>query len=187
MFQRKTNLKFSEGCTMDKHYLIKTTMTSIAIGTVVFFLQGVIPLKSVQDVEIKRKNPVREIETITLADTLIFHRNPENIFVDARERNYYDYAHVASAVNITPADIESNIVSAKILKKLKAAPNVVVYDISSSADKARQVAKLLASKGIDNVKIYLDGWTQWKACQLSIESAHTATAVAATAGKETQP
>ena len=151
-------------------YLARAVAAAVAIGTVVFFVQGSNQLQSVQRDEAQRKNPVKEIETITLADALLFYHSADNIFIDARTKNYYDYAHITQAINITPSNLETNAVSIETFKKLKAAPNIVVYDISAQAGNARQVVQMLSGKGIENAKIYLDGWTQWKACKLPTES-----------------
>jgi rhodanese-related sulfurtransferase len=106
------------------------------------------------------------IETIELAEALQFFNNPEAIFLDVRDKKFYDYGHIERA-RYFPIDGMSNF-SETELKKLKEAPAVVIYCNGTPCGSVYVAAQKLSEKGLDNVKIYAEGWPEWRLCQLPI-------------------
>ena len=158
---------------MNKQYLAKLFLLSGTVGITVFFAQGTIPFKPDKHT-VENTPPVKLPDTITLADAIIMRQNANNIFIDAREKQFYDYAHIGGSVNLPP-DMPDEKNLTETVNKLKNAPNIVIYGISNSDPAPFSSARLLAGKGVNNIKVYKDGWSQWKACKLSVEAAPPAT------------
>jgi 3-mercaptopyruvate sulfurtransferase SseA len=80
------------------------------------------------------------------------------VFVDARSAQEYAAGHVAGALHLAvgePAEA--------LLPRLAAAPMVVVYDRDGSCAAADQVAALLQSRGLRDVRVLTGAWPQWVA------------------------
>ena len=147
--------------------ILKIIIVSLFLGVAVFASQNKISWK---EAFIKEQPEILQdterIETVSLADTIMLHQNERNIFLDVRMKRYYDYAHIPGAVNI-PSDKLETIPEEK-LKKLKSAPNVVLYCVSTSCGISYRAARILMKKGLHNLKVYSGGWGEWKSCQLPI-------------------
>lgn len=115
---------------------------------------------------ITTKQPTIQFETIELADAIRYSHRQGVIFLDVREKQYYDYGHIERAQNI-PIEQISKLTDAEV-QSWKAAPTIIVYCNGVSCGIAYQAAKLLMAKGIDNVKIYVEGWPEWRSCKLPI-------------------
>jgi len=152
---------------MNRQY-VTFFVISIVVGVVVFFAQGTISFKPDNKNINENEQPTKLIDTIPLADAIILRQNANNIFIDVREKQFYNYAHINGAINL-PVDIQDGIIWPEIIKKLKIAPNIIIYGISNADDMSYRLAQFLISKGINNIKIYKDGWVQWKACKLPVE------------------
>ena len=115
------------------------------------------------------KPTVKQIESISLPDTIMFQQNPNNVFIDVREKKFYDYAHIPGAISLPYEDIAKGKIPEDMLEKIKSAPNSIIYCISNSCGISYHAARLLMDKGL-NVKVYSEGWGQWKACKLPTEN-----------------
>lgn len=159
---------------MNKQYLAKLFLLSGTVGITVFFAQGTIPFKPDKHT-VENTPPVKLPDTITLADAILLHQNKSNVFIDVREKQFYDYAHIVGSVNLPAEDAPGDKIGQETINKLKNAPNIVIYGISNSDPAPFSSARLLAGKGVNNIKVYKDGWSQWKACKLPVEAAPSAT------------
>ncbi len=113
------------------------------------------------------KEPAISIETITLAMTLRFFHNPEVVFLDVRPSQFYDYGHIERARNL-PGETLTQLPERQ-LALWKEAPAVIIYcngvlDCGAGFLAARELMK----RGLDNVKIYAEGWPEWRSCRLPI-------------------
>jgi len=115
---------------------------------------------------IAKEIPAQKIqfETIDLADALKLFYSKDVVFLDAREKKYFDYGSIRGAENLDPEKIGS--ISLATLKRWKEKSAVVVYCNGVSCGASFYAARQLIEQGIDNVKVYAKGWPEWKSCHL---------------------
>jgi rhodanese-related sulfurtransferase len=155
---------------MSKNNIFKILLISCASGIIIFLAQKDISYKDIFRSNKSGNEPaVKQIETISLPDAIMFQQNPRNVFVDVREKKFYDYAHIPGAINLPCEDIAKGKIPVEVLEKIKSAPNSIVYCISNSCGISYHSARILMDKGLNNVKVYSEGWGQWKACKLPTE------------------
>lgn len=87
------------------------------------------------------------------------------VFLDARERVAYEYAHIPRAISM-PAD---EPLRTDVVKILEGVPLVVIYCDGPSCDSALKIAQRLADEGIPQVKVMTEGWQAWTAAGLPTE------------------
>jgi 3-mercaptopyruvate sulfurtransferase SseA len=80
------------------------------------------------------------------------------VFVDARSAEEYAKGHVAGALHLAAGESTD-----ALLPALRAALMVVVYDRDGSCAAADQVAALLQSKGVRDVRVLTGAWPEWVA------------------------
>jgi rhodanese-related sulfurtransferase len=154
---------------MNKLYIFNLLLTSCVSGTIIFLVQKDISFKDIfRPNKLGNKPAIKQIESISLPDTIMFQQNQMNAFIDVREKKFYDYAHIPGAINLPYEDIAKGKIPEDVFEKIKSAPNSVIYCISNSCGISYHAARILEDKGL-NVKVYSEGWGQWKACNLPIE------------------
>ena len=79
-------------------------------------------------------------------------------FVDARSAQEYAAGHITGALHLAPGQP-----AAPLLAKLSAAPTVIVYDRDRDCAAADQVAVLLQSQGLRDVRVLTGAWPEWLA------------------------
>lgn len=95
----------------------------------------------------------------TLSEILDFYYLPGVIFIDTRAPEHFDYARIKGAINVPPSQMES--LSKARVERLRQATSVVVYCYDPSCPTAALVARQLSERGVDNVKVYSNGWAEW--------------------------
>ncbi|MEI6422103.1 MAG: rhodanese-like domain-containing protein, partial [Lentisphaerota bacterium] len=149
--------------------LVRILLTSCVSGAIVFLAQKDISYKEIfRSSKPGNKPAIKQIESILLPDTIMFQQNPKNVFLDVREKKFYDYAHISGAINLPYEDIAKGKIPEEVLEKIKSAPNSIIYCTSNSCGISYHAARILIDKGL-NVKVYSEGWGQWKACNLPTE------------------
>jgi hypothetical protein len=117
------------------------------------------------------KTPLRVVqgdpyEHIGLSAALGLYQIPDNIFVDARLNGLFQQGHIKGAIGIM--DFSHPATAAVLIRRLKAAPNVVLYGGRSKAE-CNQALKLLAGLRIYGLKYYEPGWPEWSSLNLPSE------------------
>src|SRR5256884_3894447 len=79
-------------------------------------------------------------------------------FVDARSAQEYAAGHITGAVHLAPGQP-----AGPLLRKLSAAPTVIVYDRDRDCAAADEVAVLLKSNGVRDVRVLTGAWPEWLA------------------------
>ena len=111
--------------------------------------------------------PALKISSIDLAQAIQLHFNPKVVFLDVRAKGFYDYGHISRAQNFDPnANIDF---SEQQLSQWKEASAIVVYCNGVSCGIGYSVAKQLINHGLTNVKVYANGWPEWRSCRLPID------------------
>jgi rhodanese-related sulfurtransferase len=79
-------------------------------------------------------------------------------FVDARSAQEYAAGHITGAVHLAPGQP-----AGPLLPALSASPTVIVYDRDRDCAAADQVAVLLKSNGVRDVRVLTGAWPEWLA------------------------
>jgi rhodanese-related sulfurtransferase len=121
---------------------------------------------SPQNHNAKSTERLGSVETIELAQTLQLFNNERTIFLDIRDKQFYDYGHIERAANV-PID-EIPFLSGAKVDELKKAQAVVIYCNGLPCNSVYIAAQKLSKKGLNNIKIYVEGWPEWRSCQLPV-------------------
>lgn len=155
----------------DKTKKIPFILLSFTIGIIVLFTQSTIPLVPEKKNTFQKIPELKSIDIIGLANVIILKKSPYTICIDIREKQFYDYAHIAGAVNI-PSEVILAGLPEKMLAVAKKKSNTIIYCNSNSSDLSQNVGQKLSKLGFSGVKIYAAGWEEWKACELPVEHAN---------------
>jgi len=139
-------------------YYIKVLVKALLVGGIVYYNQNIIKFCSKNE-EI---NLTPLFDTVSLSDVLVLIQKPGNIIIDARNKQFYDYSHIQGAIS-------SAVIGPDIMARLKKIPNLIIYGNEENSDDYMRVGLQLIDHGVKNIKIYREGWTQWRACNLPIE------------------
>lgn len=144
-------------------FLLSGTLVSAAIA----LTSKTLPIKEALIKPLKVSlSGVKRIEALSLSDTIQMFYNNKNVFVDIRGRQYYEYGHIENAINIPVMEIDK--ISDEDIAKLKERTHVVIYWNSGCCGVVWKAAEKLMNRGLDNIRVYPDGWPQWKSCRLPV-------------------
>ena len=104
------------------------------------------------------------VDKAELPEVLRYYRNSSTIILDVRREEYYNYGHLKSAINL-PED-HLGIITDTFLNKLHTATVVIIYGNGVADGSPYKVADFLLGKGLSAVKVYADGWPEWRSCDL---------------------
>lgn len=111
-----------------------------------------------------RSIPATDIPLIDLAEAKALWSSPGTVFVDVRSAFDYQLGHIAGAVNLPAEEWDRRF--AALQPRLKTAAAVVVYCQSVDCGKSYWSALRLRQAGFLQVKIYPEGWYEWRARSL---------------------
>ena len=82
------------------------------------------------------------------------------IFLDARKPEDYAEGHVAGAVNFYEEEFDDW--APRLLPTLDPAKNYLIYCNGTSCDLSHHLAERLSQQGYKNLKVFFNGWSEWK-------------------------
>lgn len=97
-------------------------------------------------------------ERIDLRVFLRLSQNTRNVLIDARTGSDAERTRIPHAIAV--ADVVSEAGKGPAWSKVAGAPNVIVYADKPTA--AYSALALLAKSGIEPLKFYEGGWTEWR-------------------------
>jgi rhodanese-related sulfurtransferase len=115
-----------------------------------------------------RKNPLpllyRQINLnpdthLTLAQTYLFYRQGNTIFIDTRYQDEYNTGHIRSAINLPARASRDEIMT--FIEVIEKEENVVIYCGNIKCNSARRLAGFMKQIGYHNVYVFLDGFDAW--------------------------
>jgi rhodanese-related sulfurtransferase len=105
----------------------------------------------------------RRIVPISAVEAKIKYDADMAIFIDAREKAEYDYAHIHGAVNIPVSDAAARQGAGEKFSFLKKPVEVVVYCDGPACGASESMAKLLMDLGYQrNVYVIQKGFPEWE-------------------------
>jgi rhodanese-related sulfurtransferase len=112
------------------------------------------------------KRPAEGFQALSLPETLCHFHTQGVLFLDTRRKQDYDSGHIEGARNLPMGT--SLEISADQIQQWEKAPVIVIYCDGVFDGTAYRAALMLKGKGFGTIKIYPDGWPEWKNCQLPI-------------------
>ena len=147
--------------------LIKIIGLALTCSIVIYATQDQVHIKTLFAARIppRAQSEVR-FETISLAETLQLFHDPDAIFLDVRPAKYYLHGHIEGAVNLAVDTISQ--LSEQRLRQLRDASAIVIYCGDVSCGTAYLASRELNARGVRNIKIYPQGWSEWRSCGLPV-------------------
>jgi rhodanese-related sulfurtransferase len=116
----------------------------------------------------------RDLAVVDLAEVQALFQDPRRaleqvIFVDARNRRYYEEGHVPGALHLDHFYPDQSL--AEVLPASMAAEVVVVYCNGGDCEDSEFVAIFLREAGVpgDRLRVYLGGMSEWREQGLPVE------------------
>jgi rhodanese-related sulfurtransferase len=152
---------------VDLKPITKIVLSGALLGVLAFLSQDNIGWASL----FTQSHPTKQIsdskadlETIELPGVLRFFNSKDVIFLDVREKKYFDYGSIQGAENLPSENL--SIVGHEALERWGKMTALVVYCNGVGCGTASLVARQLTDLGLHNVKIYVAGWPEWRSCHL---------------------
>lgn len=124
---------------------------------------------------VARRQPVEEkrpedasFKHISLAQAKEMHARHAAVFIDARSRRAYEEGHIAGAMNLEPNLFDQW--SRQLVDELQTVQVIVTYCDGAQCPLSRELAEKLTWLGYEKVYDLKDGWAQWRAAGLPIET-----------------
>jgi rhodanese-related sulfurtransferase len=149
----------------------RVTVVGICLGAALVVVRGTPEIASFHSETASCAPPSEahpEISWIACADAAALQDRPDVSFVDARAPEAYESGHVPSAVSLP---IQSGALPPGATRLLGGASTVIAYcDANADCEESRRLAEVLASAGIDDVRILRGGMPAWLEDGLPAES-----------------
>jgi len=107
------------------------------------------------------KSIEKNINEISIEDSMNMFKNGETLFIDAREESDFNKGHIKNSINIPAEDANSKAINFLNRYKNKNTP-IVVYCDGEECDLSLKTSKFLNSIGYNDVNILVNGWSLWK-------------------------
>ena len=112
----------------------------------------------------------RTIVPISAVEAKIKYDADMAVFVDAREKAEYDYAHIRGAVNIPVSDVAAKQGTNEKFSFLDRPVEVVVYCDGPTCGASESMAKLFLERGYRrNVYVIQKGFPEWELREYPVE------------------
>lgn len=116
-------------------------------------------LPLVHDPEIAAQAAAQRGE-ISLADAIRLFESGEAVFVDAREADEYALGHIDGALSLDPLAFEQEF--PLLQEQLEGAKTIVTYCDGEFCELGRELAEQLKGMGLQDVRVFKNGWTLWR-------------------------
>ncbi|MBN2255517.1 MAG: rhodanese [Deltaproteobacteria bacterium] len=101
------------------------------------------------------------IEEIALDDVWSLYRQKEAVFLDARDPDTFWKGHIPGALNIPPPDAEHWIDDIRAFEN--DGKTIISYCDGVACPLGEELALNLREKGVQSVKVLINGWSRWRA------------------------
>jgi rhodanese-related sulfurtransferase len=102
--------------------------------------------------------PDAAIPHITYDEALMYLRQGDAIFIDARHGFDFHRGHIPGAINIPLADFES---LQPVVATLPRDATIITYCDGQECNSSEALARDLMQQGFQHVKVFFAGWNQW--------------------------
>lgn len=106
-------------------------------------------------------NAEKGIEEISLDDAWSLYRQKEAVFLDARGPDTFWKGHIPGALNIPPPDAENWVDDIRAFENN--GKTIISYCDGVACPLGEELALNLREKGVQSVKVLINGWSRWRA------------------------
>lgn len=107
---------------------------------------------------------------ISIAEAWELYNYPAIVFIDARDPEDYDFAHVQRAINI-PFDYIDEYWET-VIDSLDRTTEYVIYCSGSECEASLFLGRLMVGEyGFDNLHVFYGGWQEWETNELPMVTA----------------
>lgn len=99
-----------------------------------------------------------DVATVTYEQMVRLVKDPDVMFIDARNAEEYGAGHIRDAKNIYAPDFEQYIPEVISLPRSK---RIIVYCGGGACELSHEVAAHLRNFGFEHVYVYAGGWNEW--------------------------
>jgi len=106
--------------------------------------------------------------TIGLSEAKTHFENKTALFFDARDKESFEIGHIKEATNIPFQDIDNYFM--ELAGNIAAETLIITYCDGQACNLSHELALFLIDMGFSNVRVLVNGWTQWQQANMPIES-----------------
>jgi rhodanese-related sulfurtransferase len=147
-------------------FLIVIISGMVGIGVNVFRADG-IPLVEQWQEKVLNEKLVGGLPTVSLKLAKEAFVNGEALFLDARDPDFYELAHIPGAVNLPVGDFD--LIFPRMKERLLEAPRVITYCDGVNCDMSVELTERLIFEGLNQVEIFTGGLHEWEAAGQPVE------------------
>jgi rhodanese-related sulfurtransferase len=116
-------------------------------------------------IALTRPLPLTDLDPryLTAEETRARYDAGQTVFLDARNRKEFATGHIAGALNLPAEKFELEFVELMNRLPLPREVDLIVYCRALGCGESRTVAGKLPPLGFSRVRIFADGWREWKA------------------------
>jgi len=115
-------------------------------------------------------NVDRDIPTVPLEDAVVKFLSDEAVFLDARSRTDYQLGHIEGALNLPVHDADFGERLHEFSLKAAHEKELIVYCDGTGCSLSPELASVLKGLGYRDVKILINGWTEWTMAGMPFEA-----------------
>jgi rhodanese-related sulfurtransferase len=119
-----------------------------------------IPIIGDWSVEARFSDAAGESPVIALDRARHLFEQDAAVFVDARPESRYSQGHIRGALNLPWQDADR--FSFETAGRLEGAKTIITYCDGEDCEPGHELALFLKTKGIENVRVLVDGWSAWQ-------------------------
>ena len=144
--------------------LLTIILLSTILGTTINFISpnGISLVYSYND-----KIDISNDLFITLEESKQYYEDYSVIFLDSRSLSLYKNGHIKNAISFPYLEFDEQY--SKLSSKLNNSSLMIIYCGGENCNSSEKLAIKLLDKGYNNIKIFKNGWNQWKSSKLPIE------------------
>ncbi|MCF6248807.1 MAG: rhodanese-like domain-containing protein [Desulfobacula sp.] len=106
--------------------------------------------------------------TITLDEARHHFEEKTALFFDARDKESFDMGHIKEATNIPFQDIDNYFFERA--GNISPETLIITYCDGRACNLSHELALFLSDMGFINVRILVNGWTEWQKANLPVET-----------------
>lgn len=111
----------------------------------------------------------RDIPTVSLEDAVVKFLSSETLFLDARSRADYQLGHIKGALNLPVHKGDFGERLQEFSLKVDHKKELIVYCDGIGCPSSPELASVLKGLGYRDVKILINGWTEWMMAGMPFE------------------
>ena len=139
---------------------------ALGIGVNAFRAEG-IPLVERWQEKVLNEQLTGGLPAVSLKQAKEAHKSGDALFVDARDREFFEQGRIPGAVSLPVRDFDS--VFPRLKEQLRSAPRVITYCDGASCEMSVELTEKLLFADLEYIEIFTGGIQQWQGAGQPIE------------------